>query len=142
MKKIIFSFLTMLLVTVVVSAQVTDTTGTTGATQSGQTPGYQQGEQGDFVKIRVDELPASVSKSLEGNEYNNWNVSNAYKNSRTGEYRVEMRSGTQTKVYTFDKDGKRSDKMGVKEQETKDQSTSPESGTTSPAPSPAPNDNK
>lgn len=114
MKRVIFSLIAVLFAFVAVNAQVTDTTRQRQQTQ----PGINQGQQDDYVRIRIEELPDEVQTTLEGNEYNNWEVSNAYRSNTTGNYRIEVRNGAQTKMLMFDEEGKllknKEDKQGMK----------------------------
>lgn len=83
------------------------------ATPTQQTPQAQQDRQ----KIAVDELPEAVRKTLEGNAFSGWTVSNAYSVSAKGasgetsataakEFEVELKKGTEMKTVRLDKDGK------------------------------------
>lgn len=63
---------------------------------------YQQEEK---VKIKKEELPAEAKKTLEGDAFKGWAVSNVYK-IKNGEYEVELKKGTNSQSIKFDKDGK------------------------------------
>jgi hypothetical protein len=89
------------------AAQATPTTPTEQQSQSQQ----------DRQKIAVDELPEAVQKTLEGNAFSGWTVSNAYTVSPKGtsgetsattdkEFEIELKKGTEMKTVRVDKDGK------------------------------------
>jgi hypothetical protein len=58
------------------------------------------------VKIKKDELPEAVKTTLAGDEYKGWEITNAYLYKETTTYEVEVKKGTETKTFKFDKDGK------------------------------------
>ena len=108
MKKLIIPALAIFLSGASVSAQVVDTTQSYQQAGRVDNPGQLKSQQdGDFTKIKSDELPDAVKRSLQGTQYNNWNVSSAYRNGNTNQYRIEMRNGSQSKIYLFDNAGKR-----------------------------------
>jgi hypothetical protein len=57
------------------------------------------------MKIKKEELPEAVRKTLEGDAFKGWTVGNSYK-TKGGEYEVELKKGTSTQTIKFDKDGK------------------------------------
>jgi hypothetical protein len=59
-----------------------------------------------MIKITIDDVPASMRKTLEEEQYSGWQHSPVYRNSKTNEYSIDVRKGTQTKTYRFDKNGK------------------------------------
>lgn len=77
------------------SLQAKPAVGSTSAVQSDK----------DKVKIKKEELPEAARKTLEGDAFKGWNVSNAYKLTN-GEYEVELVKGTNNQTVKFDKDGK------------------------------------
>jgi hypothetical protein len=66
-------------------------------------PGQQQ--QADLIKIRASELPAMVTQTLGNSDYQGWSVVTAYRTSANDQYKVDVKKGTQTKSYWFDKNG-------------------------------------
>jgi ribosomal protein L21E len=64
-------------------------------------------QQGEKVKIKSEELPEAVKKSLEAQEYRGWMISSAYKAGDI--YEVELKNGAETKTVKFSKDGKKVD---------------------------------
>lgn len=63
---------------------------------------YRQEEK---VKIKKEELPEAVLKTLDGDAFKGWTVSNSYK-LKDNEYEVELKKGGNTQTVKFDKDGK------------------------------------
>ena len=63
-------------------------------------------DQDDKTKIKSEELPESVKKSLEAQEYRGWLIDAAYHVKSTDSYEVELKNGAETKTVKFDKDGK------------------------------------
>jgi hypothetical protein len=62
-------------------------------------------QKDEKVKIKKDELPEEAKKTLGGEAFKGWAVSNVYK-LQNGEYEVELKKGTSAQSIKFDKDGK------------------------------------
>lgn len=60
----------------------------------------------DRVLVTVDDIPTSLRMTLEDDQYEGWENSSLYRNRKTNEYMIEIRDGSSTKTYYFDKDGK------------------------------------
>lgn len=60
--------------------------------------------QGEKTKIKPEELPEAVKKTLAGDDYKGWEVANAYVSKEV--YEVELKKGTEMKTFKFDKEGK------------------------------------
>ena len=60
----------------------------------------------DKIIIVADDIPASLRITLEDDKYKGCQNSTLYKNRTTGEYMIEVRDGSNTKVFYFDKEGK------------------------------------
>ena len=63
-------------------------------------------DQDDKTKIKSEELPEAVKKSLEAQEYRGWLINSAFHVKSTDSYEVELKNGAETKVVKFSKDGK------------------------------------
>ena len=63
--------------------------------------------QEDKMKIKSEELPEAVKKSLEAQEYRGWLIDAAYHVKSTDSYEVELKNGAEAKTVKFDKDGKK-----------------------------------
>jgi hypothetical protein len=63
-------------------------------------------DQDDKTKIKSEELPEAVKKSLEGQEYRGWLIDAAYHVKSTDSYEVQLKNGAETKTVKFSKDGK------------------------------------
>ena len=63
-------------------------------------------DQDDKAKIKSEELPEAVKKSLEAQEYRGWLINGATHVKSTDTYEVELKNGAETKVVKFSKDGK------------------------------------
>lgn len=63
--------------------------------------------QDDREKIKAEELPQTVKKSLEAEEYRGWLISAAYHIKSKDQYEVELKNGAETKTVIFDKEGKK-----------------------------------
>ena len=63
-------------------------------------------DQDDKTKIKSEELPEAVKKSLEAQEYRGWLIDAAYHVKSTDSYEVELKNGAETKTVKFDKEGK------------------------------------
>ena len=59
----------------------------------------------DKLKIKKEELPEAIRKTLEGDAFKGWAIANAFK-MNNGEYEVELKKGTNAQSVKFDKDGK------------------------------------
>lgn len=62
--------------------------------------------QDDKTKIKSEELPEAVKKSLEGQEYRGWLIDAAYHVKSSDSYEVQLKNGAETKTVRFNKDGK------------------------------------
>jgi hypothetical protein len=63
--------------------------------------------QDDRVKIKAEELPQTVKKSLEAEEYRGWLISSAFHIKSKDQFEIELKNGAETKTVTFDKEGKK-----------------------------------
>ena len=63
-------------------------------------------DQDDKTKIKSEELPEAVKKSLEAQEYRGWLIDAAYHVKSTDSYDVQLKNGAETKTVKFSKDGK------------------------------------
>jgi hypothetical protein len=61
--------------------------------------------QDEKIKITKEELPAAARQTLNGKDFKDWSIVNAYK-TKTSEYEVELKKEDTTQVVKFDKDGK------------------------------------
>jgi hypothetical protein len=85
--------------------------GTSGQTSAGvQTTQPSQQSNAwraeDRVIIVSDDIPSSLRITLDDDKYKGWENSTMYRNRKTNEYMIEIRDGSNAKVYYFDKDGK------------------------------------
>jgi hypothetical protein len=119
MKKVMFALFALLGSVAFVNAQ--DSTSTEGQNKIKDQAEMQDQSQ-DRVKIKSQDLPESVKKALEGQDYRGWLVNAVYKsrtaskdpNATAGSYGkdlyvVELKNGAQTKTVRFDGDGKKID---------------------------------
>jgi hypothetical protein len=63
--------------------------------------------QDDRVKIKAEELPETVKKSLEAEEYRGWLINAAYNIKSKEQFEVELKNGAESKTVIFDKEGKK-----------------------------------
>lgn len=63
-------------------------------------------DQEDKTKIKSEELPEAVKKSLEAQEYRGWLIDGAFHVKSTDSYEVQLKNGAETKTVKFTKDGK------------------------------------
>ena len=94
MKKVIFSFLVLLLA------------GGTFANAAMISPTAVATQQEDKMKIKAEELPEAVKTALESADYKGWTISAAYHLKTADQYEVELKKGTETKTVKLDKEGK------------------------------------
>lgn len=78
--------------------QSTDASTTSGAPTAWKTE--------DRVMITTNDLPSSLLITLGDPMYRGWENSSVYRNRSTNEYMIEIRDGSDTRTYYFDKDGK------------------------------------
>jgi hypothetical protein len=64
-------------------------------------------EKNDLIKIRISELPAMVSQTLGNSDYTDWTIVSAYRTKESDQYLVDVKKGSQTRSYWFDKNGNR-----------------------------------
>ena len=65
-----------------------------------------QQEPADKVKVKKEDLPESIQKTLNGDEYKGWTLIATYK-TKVGEYEVELKKDALSQMVKFDKTGKR-----------------------------------
>jgi hypothetical protein len=75
------------------------------ATEATEAPAVDAVDQDDKTKIKSEELPEAVKKSLEAQEYRGWLIDAAYHVKSTDSYEVELKNGAETKTVKFNKDG-------------------------------------
>jgi hypothetical protein len=63
----------------------------------------------DMVIVKRNEIPAVLQKALRDPEYKGWEKATIYRNSSSTLYLVEIQEPAKTRVYRFDKNGKRTD---------------------------------
>jgi len=66
-------------------------------------------QQDSRVKIKSEDLPEAVKKSLNSEDYRGWLISSAYEDKAKGQYEIEVKNGAEVKTLKFDKDGKKID---------------------------------
>jgi hypothetical protein len=64
-------------------------------------------QQDSRTKIKSEDLPEAVKKSLNSEDYRGWLISSAYEDKAKGQYEVEVKNGAEVKTLKFDKDGKK-----------------------------------
>lgn len=101
MKKLMFAMLAVCASFIAANAQEAPATDQQQPSTSAVAP------QDDKVKIKSDELPETVKKSLEAQEYKGWLINAAYHNKAADTYEVELKNGAETKTVKFNKDGKK-----------------------------------
>jgi hypothetical protein len=115
MKKLMFASLALLGSVALANAQeATPTQESTQATEApapapateAVAPAPAAADQDDKTKIKSEELPEGVKKSLEAQEYRGWLIDAAYHVKSTDSYEVELKNGAETKTVKFDKEGK------------------------------------
>jgi hypothetical protein len=109
MKKVMLTLAGMLFISLVaVNAQ--DSTRTTQPSVSQPSTTQQPSQdyqQRDMVKVKSNEVPASLRSTLQGSEYKGWESGTIYRSKSNDNYTVEIGEGTTKKTYRFDKSGKR-----------------------------------
>jgi hypothetical protein len=100
MKKLMLTFAAMLLISVM-AATAQDTTKTSTGTESSQAVGKK-----DMVRVDKDQVPDELKKTLADPMYAGWENSTIWRNKSNDEYSVTIISGTSSKTYRFDKNGK------------------------------------
>jgi hypothetical protein len=58
-----------------------------------------------LIRIRMDAIPSPLRKTLKGSEYSGWEESPLFKNKKTLEYLIDIRSGDSLRTFRFDKFG-------------------------------------
>lgn len=114
MKKLMLTLTGLLLISIMtVDAQSRDTVPTRKMdTLRQEGSKYQESQESynlrEMTKVKVNEIPASLFQTLQGEEYKGWDneTSTIYKSKTGNLYVVEIRDGDKTKVYHFDSDGK------------------------------------
>jgi len=108
MKKLMFASLALLGSVALANAQeATPPQESNKATEAvAPAPAPAAVDQEDKTKIKSEELPEAVKKSLEAQEYRGWLIDAAYHVKSTDSYEVQLKNGAETKTVKFNKDGK------------------------------------
>jgi hypothetical protein len=106
MKKLMFASLALLGSVALANAQEATPQESNKATEAVAPAPAAAQDQDDKTKIKSEELPEAVKKSLEGQEYRGWLIDAAYHVKSTDSYEVQLKNGAETKTVKFSKDGK------------------------------------
>ena len=107
MKKLMFASLALLGSVALANAQEATPQESNKATEAvAPAPAPAADQQDDKTKIKSEELPEAVKKSLEAQEYRGWLIDAAYHVKSTDSYEVQLKNGAETKTVKFNKDGK------------------------------------
>ena len=60
----------------------------------------------DRIIIVNEDIPAGLRVTLQGDQFKGWENSTIFQNRKTNEYMIEIRDGSNAKVYYFDSEGK------------------------------------
>jgi hypothetical protein len=60
-----------------------------------------------LIKIKIDELPQNIVKTLQSHGYSGWTIQDAYKNIALSQYSLRLKRGNEVVFYTFDTNGER-----------------------------------
>jgi hypothetical protein len=58
-----------------------------------------------LIRVRLDAIPSPLKKTLEGSEYSGWQESPVFRNRKTSEFLIDIRSGDSIRTFHFDKFG-------------------------------------
>lgn len=61
--------------------------------------------QPDIIKLKTDDIPASLRKTLQSSKYKGWENSMIYKQKSTNEFLVEILENGKAKTYRFNAAG-------------------------------------
>jgi hypothetical protein len=75
----------------------------TGTQQQYTSDYYNSGDP--LIIIRKESIPASMRKTLERKEYLGWENSPIFRDRRSQEYLIDIRSGDSLRTFRFDKSG-------------------------------------
>ena len=106
MKKLMFASLALLGSVALANAQEATPPQESSQATEAVAPAPAPADQDDKTKIKSEELPEAVKKSLEAQEYRGWLIDAAYHVKSTDSYEVELKNGAETKTVKFSKDGK------------------------------------
>ncbi|HEX6227178.1 MAG TPA: hypothetical protein VFZ52_22320 [Chryseolinea sp.] len=106
MKKLMFASLALLGSVALANAQEATPPQESNQATEAVAPAPAPADQDDKTKIKSEELPEAVKKSLEAQEYRGWLIDAAYHVKSTDSYEVELKNGAETKTVKFSKDGK------------------------------------
>jgi hypothetical protein len=90
------------------SSGTTTPSGTSGSTLSTESSSQQPSNAWrteDRVIVITDEIPSGLRATLNDDKYKGWENSTIYRNRKSNDYMIEIRDGSNAKVYYFDKDG-------------------------------------
>ena len=58
-----------------------------------------------LIRVRLDAIPSSMRRTLQGGGYSGWDQLPIYQDKNTLEYSIDIRSGDSLKTFRFDKFG-------------------------------------
>jgi hypothetical protein len=109
MKKVLFASLALAGSLTLANAQTTESTPATENSSVSTSTTTTTASQDEKVKIKSEDLPEAIKKSLNSDDYRGWLISAAYEDKAKGQYEVEVKNGAEVKTLKFDKEGKKID---------------------------------
>jgi hypothetical protein len=58
-----------------------------------------------LIRVRIDAIPSPLKKTLQGSEYSGWQESPVFRDRKTSEFLIDIRSGDSLRTFRFDKYG-------------------------------------
>ena len=58
-----------------------------------------------LIRVRIDAIPSPLKKILQGSEYSGWQESPVFRDRKTSEFLIDIRSGDSLRTFRFDKYG-------------------------------------
>ncbi|MEY4931554.1 MAG: hypothetical protein RI909_2278 [Bacteroidota bacterium] len=62
-------------------------------------------QQDEKVKIKKEDLPVAVKKTLEGDAYKGWAIEEVFHNKTKDSYELSVKKGAEARTLKFNKDG-------------------------------------
>ena len=105
MKKIAAFLIGMSFISMAVHAQSTDSTHSQQPSSERQQPSNQFKQQ-DYTLIKTSDIPESLRKTLQNQEYAGWETGKVYESKNKDGYWVRISTGSDIQNFFFDRNGR------------------------------------
>jgi preprotein translocase subunit SecG len=106
MKKLTSFLIGMFFISMAVHAQSNDSTRSQNSSSERRQQPSNQFKQQDYTLIQTADIPESLRKTLQNNEYAGWETGKVYESKNKDGYWVRISTGSDVQNFFFDKNGR------------------------------------